>query len=132
MRCNSGYQWGGRTAPAGVAARAGRPVAADRARQSGPALRDRLPHLVALAGIAKNFPQQILLGAEMGVKRAIGQARIGHNAGKADRGDAVFPELPGSNVDDALAVRILLALVASHLLLPPLPFHYDRNMVLLS
>ena len=94
---------------------AGRQVAADRTFQSDTTFRGRLPHIVALAaGVRKDFPDKILLGAKVGVKRAISQPSLGHDSGDTNRRDALLSKLPGRNVDNASASGVFVSLVVPH------------------
>lgn len=63
---------------------------------------------VGLAGI------QIVLRFEVGVEGSIGQAGIGHDAGKPGRRNAVLAKPPGGDVDDMLAGGVLVALLVAH------------------
>ena len=64
--------------------------------------------------MGQHFADQILLGIEMGVERPVGQARIRHDAGDPDRGDAVLAKLPRRHLDNALAGQVLVSLFVPH------------------
>jgi len=91
-RGDFGDQRGRRTALPGIVAMILREVIADRALKARAVFR-RLRQFIAEAGVGKHFADQILLGIEMRIKRTVGQARIRHDAGQTDRGDALLAKL---------------------------------------
>ncbi len=71
-----------------------REVVADRGFERDAVLEIVLVPLFApFQRIAQHRAHQILLGGEMRVERAVGQAGLRHDAGEADRGDAALAEL---------------------------------------
>jgi hypothetical protein len=90
-------------------------VGADERFESGPigglgveavALRAQL--------VGEDVRDQILLGREVAVEGAVGQAGVGHDGRNAGAVDAVCFEAPPGRFDDALPRRVLLVLAVSH------------------
>ena len=72
-----------------------------------------MPLLAPLQRLTQHRAHQILLGGEMRVEGAVGQARLRHDAGEADRGDAALAELRRGDVDDVPPRRVPVSLVVA-------------------
>src|SRR5215475_7984270 len=70
--------------------------------------------LAARQRVEQHGPHQVLLGFEMRVERAVGQPRLRHDAGKADRRDAAFTKLCRGDVEDVPPCRFLMSLFVTH------------------
>jgi hypothetical protein len=64
--------------------------------------------------VGEDVRDEILLGGEVAVEGAVGQAGVGHHGRHASAVDAVFFEAPPGRFDDALPGRLFLVLAVSH------------------
>ena len=64
--------------------------------------------------VGEHVGDQILLGLEVGIEAAVGQAGIGHHGGDAGAVDAVLFEAPSGCFEDALSGGLLLVLGVAH------------------
>ena len=63
--------------------------------------------------VGEDVGDEILLGGEVGVEGAVGQAGVGHHGGHAGAVDAVLLEAPSGRFEDALSGGLLLVLARS-------------------
>ena len=68
----------------------------------------------ASALVGEDVGDEILLGREVVVEGAVGQAGVGHHGGHAGAVDAVLFEAPPGCVEDALSRGLLLVLAVAH------------------
>ncbi len=114
-------QGGGRAAVLGAVAMADREVFPQELFGSGVAGCRRAQALALLAElVGDRGDDQVVLGVEVGVERAVGQSRVGHERGDPRAVDAVGLEPAPGRLDDP-PPRHLLALspVSHHTLLHP-------------
>ena len=89
--------------------------------------------------VGEDVGDEILLGGEVGVEGAVGQAGVGHHGGHAGAVDAVFFEAPSGRFEDALSGGLLVPLVrmatssnvsivSAHCITAILVY-YDRNAI---
>ena len=76
--------------------------------------------------VGEDVGDEILLGGEVGVEGAVGQAGVGHHGRDAGAVDAVLFEAPSGRFEDALSGGLLLVLAVAH----RASLHYVRTMIL--
>jgi hypothetical protein len=93
----------------------GRQVEADDRLEARP-IRGLSVEAVALGAqlVGEDVGDEILLGCEVCVERAVGQARVGHDARHAGAVDAVFFEAPSCGFEDALSGGLLVVFAVAH------------------
>jgi hypothetical protein len=64
--------------------------------------------------LGEDVGDEILLGGEVGVEGAVGQAGVGHHGGDAGTVDAVLFEAPSGCFEDPLSGGLLLVLGVAH------------------
>src|SRR5215211_5502008 len=64
--------------------------------------------------VGEHVGDEVLLGSEVGVEGAVGQAGVGHHGGDAGAVDAVLFEAPSGGFEDALPGGLLLVLGVAH------------------
>ena len=64
--------------------------------------------------VGEDVCDEILLGREVGVEGAVGQAGVGHHGRNAGAIDAVLLEAPSCRFEDALSGGLLLVLAVAH------------------
>jgi hypothetical protein len=64
--------------------------------------------------VGEHVGDEVLLGREVGVEGAVGQAGVGHHGGDAGAVDAVLFEAPSGRFEDPLSGGLLVALVVAH------------------
>ena len=75
--------------------------------------------------VGEDVRDKILLGGEVRVEGAVGQAGVGHNGRHAGAIDAVLLEAPPGRFEDALSGGLLLVLAVSHR--EPLSSNWSRS-----
>ena len=108
-------QRGGRAAVGELVAVLGGQVGADDRFESA-AISGLGVEAVALGAqlVGEDVCDEILLGREVGVEGAVGQAGVGHHGRDAGAVDAVLFEAPPCRFEDALSGGLLLVLAVAH------------------
>src|SRR3954464_13652726 len=141
MSRDLGDECRGRATGARAVAMARGEVVADRCFERDAVCKIVLVPLPApLQGVDQHSAYQILLGGEMRVEGAVGQARLRHDAGEADRRDTALAELRRGDIDDVPPRRVPVSLVVArqsrllrdpgYKIVRPRPLHYDHNNTL--
>ncbi len=108
-------QRSGRAAVGALVAVLRRQVGADERLESRP-IRWLGVNALALCAqlVGEDVRDEVLLGGEVGVEGAVGQAGVGHQGRHAGAVDAVLLEAPPGRFEDALSGGLLLVLAVSH------------------
>ena len=109
-------QRGGGAAVGALVAVLGGEVGADERFEPG-AIGGRGAEALALNSqlLGEDVGDEVLLGGEVGVEGAVGQAGVGHHGGHAGAVDAVCFEAPSSRFEDALSGGLLVVFAVAHL-----------------
>src|SRR6202012_377571 len=100
----------------------GREIVADHDGEPTVGFIELAPHLLARRQrIIQHPADQMLLGLEMDVERAVGQPGLGHDAGKPGGRHAARAKLARGDIEDALPRLILMSLLIPRNRPPPSP-----------